>query len=64
MHFLTKMGKIFCSKNIPNSRAIFLHREVCQGLKNIQEFSHIFVGKKNEGCFGVEVTEVLFQREK
>ena len=63
MHFLTRIEKIFCSKNIRNNNEIFLDKEVCQGPKNIQEFSQIFVGKKNEGCFGVEVTEVLFHRE-
>ena len=57
MHFLTRMEKIFCSKNIPNNHEIFLHRKLCQGSKNIQEFSQIFVGNKNEGCFGVEVNE-------
>ena len=54
------MEKIFYSKNIPNNHEIFLHWKLGQGPKNIQEFSQIFVGKKNEGCFGVEVTEVLF----
>ena len=54
---------IFCSKNIPNKYEIFLHREVCQGSKNIWEFSQIFVGKKNEGLFGAYVTEMIFREE-
>ena len=58
MHFLARTEKIFCSKNIPNNHEIFLNKEVCQGPKNIQEFSQIFVGQKNEGCFGANVTEV------
>ena len=61
MHFLVRTEKIFCTKNIPNNYEIFLHREVCQGSKNIWEFSQIFVGKKNEGRFGAYVAEVIFR---
>ena len=58
MHFLTRKEKIFCSKNTPKNHEIVLHRKLGQGAKNIWEFSQIFVGKKNEGCFGAEVIEV------
>ena len=61
--FLTRTGKIFYSKNIPKSDAIFLHGKVCQGSKNIQELFQIFLGKKNWGCFGAQVSELNF-REK
>ena len=54
---------IFCSKDIPNKYEIYLQREVCQGSKNIWEFSQIFRSKKNEGCFGAYVTEVLGREE-
>ena len=52
---------IFCSKNIPKKYEIFLHREVCQGSKNIWEFSQIFGSKKNEGCFEAQVSELDFK---
>ena len=55
--------KIFSSKNIPNKYEIFLHREVCQGSKNIWEFSQIFGSKKNEGCFEAQVSELDFKEE-
>ena len=54
---------IFCSKNISKSYAIFLPREVCQGPKNISEFSEDFRSKKNEGCFGAQVSELNFREE-
>ena len=63
MHFLTRMEKIFYSKNIPNNHEIFLHRELFQGPKNFEEFSQIFMSKENEGCYRVEGTEVLIQRK-
>ena len=55
---------IFCSKNIPKSYAIFFLREVCQGPKNIWEFSQIFGSKKTEGCFEAYVAEMIFREEK
>ena len=51
------------SKDIPKSYAIFLLREVCQGLKNIWEFSQIFGCKKIEGCFEAYVAELNFRGE-
>ena len=62
---------IFYSKNIPKSGAIFLHGKVCQGSKNIQELSQIFLSKKNWGCFGAQVSKnihliilEIYQRNK
>ena len=63
VHFWSRMEMIFYSKNITKSDAIFLHGKVCQGSKNIQELFQIFVGKKNGGCFGAQVSELNF-REK
>ena len=52
---------VFCSKNIPKKYEIYLDREVCQGSKNIWEFSQIFRSKKNEGCFEAQVSELDFK---
>ena len=61
MHFWSRSEKIFYSKNITKSDAIFLHGNVCQGSKNIQELFQIFLGKKNWGCFGAQVSELNFR---
>ena len=37
--------------------------ELGQASKNIWEFSQIFGSKKNEGCFGAQVSELNFREE-
>ena len=63
VHFWSRSEKIFYSKNITKSDAIFLHGKVCQGSKNIHDLSQIFLSKKNGGCFGAQVSEVSFREE-
>ena len=63
LEFWARREMIFYSKNITKSDAIFLHGKVCQGSKNIHELFQIFLGKKNWGCFGAQVSELNF-REK
>ena len=58
-----RIEMIYYSKNIPKSGAIFLHGKVSHGSKNIYELSQIFLGKKNWGSFGAQVSELNF-REK
>ena len=47
--------KYFLQQKYSRSDAVFLLRKVPYGSKNIWEFSQIFVGKKNRGCFGTHV---------
>ena len=61
VHFWSRSEKIFYSKNIRKSDAIFLHGKVCQVPKNIHELSQIFLSKKNWGCFGAQGSEVSFR---
>ena len=57
------MKRFSTTKILQKSDAIFLQGKVCQGSKNIQELFQIFLGKKNWGCFGAQVSELNF-REK
>ena len=63
VHFWARKEKIFCSKNITKSHAIFLLREVGQGSKKIQELSQDFWSYKNWGCFGALISEISFQKK-
>ena len=63
VHFWARKEKIFRSKNITKSHAIFLLREVGQGSKKIQELSQDFWSYKNWGCFGALISEMRFKKE-
>ena len=63
LHFMVTMQMIFPSKIGPHDHMIFLHRAMRHYLKGVCEFSQIFVGKKQRGCFGVTVKIFHFQGE-